>query len=144
MNKTYPKNDDIADLLSRIADLLEAQDANRYRVKAYRRASSVISELESSATEITLSDDGQKLEDLPDIGRSIAGAVREYVHTGRSGLLERLEGQISAEDLFATVPAIGEELAHRIHVELDIDTLEELELAAHDRRLERVSGIGHR
>jgi hypothetical protein len=144
MNKTYPKNDDIADLLSRIADLLEAQDANRYRVKAYRRASRVIFELKSSATEITLSDDGQKLEDLPDIGRSIAGAVREYVHTGRSGLLERLEGQISPEDLFTTIPGIGEELAHRIHVELDIYTLEELELAAHDRRLERVSGIGRR
>jgi DNA uptake protein ComE-like DNA-binding protein len=144
MKKGHPTNEDIADVLNRIADLLEAQDANRFRVNAYRRAAQVISDLNQAAAAMAVSGDGEKLEDLPDIGKSIAGAVREYVDTGRSGLLERLEGQISPEDLFTTVPGIGEELAHRIHVELEIDTLEELELAAHDRRLEKVSGIGHR
>lgn len=137
-------NEEIADLLIRIGDLLQAQDANRYRVNAYRRAARVISDLNKSAAAMAVSDHGKKLEDLPDIGPGIAGTVREYVETGRSGLLQRLEGQISPEDLFTTLPGIGEALAHRIHVELDIDTLEELELAAHDRRLEKVGGIGHR
>jgi hypothetical protein len=59
-------------------------------------------------------------------------------------MLERLEGQISPEDLFTTVPGIGEELAKRIHSELHIETLEELELAAHGGRLEKVQGIGNR
>jgi hypothetical protein len=144
MNKTYPKNKDIVDLLERIADLLEAQEANRYRFIAYRHAARVISELNNSVSEIVLSDDGRKLEDLPDIGKSIAGAIRQYVNTGHSGLLERLEGQISPEDLFTTIPGIGEKLAHRIHSELGIDTLEELELAVFDGRLQAVSGIGHR
>jgi len=144
MKKDYLTNKDIADLLYRIADLLEAQDANRYRVNAYRLAAQVISDLNQAAATMAVSDDGKKLEDLPNIGAGITGTVREYVKTGRSGLLERLEGQISPEDLFTTVPGLGEKLAHRIHVELDIDTLEELELAAHNRRLERVSGIGCR
>jgi len=65
-----------------------------------------------------------------------------------AGLLQsderHFEGQISPQELFTTVAGIGEALAHRIHVELDIETLEELELAAHDGRLERVSGIGRR
>ena len=139
-----PTNEEITGVLIRIADLLQAQDANRYRVNAYRRAAKVISDLDQSAAAMAVSDDGRKLEGLPDIGPSIAGAIRQYVETGRSGLLQRLEGQISPEDLFTTVPGIGEELARRIHVELDIDTLEELELAAHERRLEKVSGIGHR
>lgn len=139
-----PTNEEINGVLIRIADLLQAQDANRYRVNAYRRAAKVISDLDQSAAAMAVSDDGGKLEGLPDIGPSIAGAIREYVETGRSGLLQRLEGQISPEDLFTTVPGIGEKLARRIHVELDIDTLEELELAAHERRLEKVSGIGHR
>lgn len=139
-----PTNEEINGVLIRIADLLQAQDANRYRVNAYRRAAKVISDLDQSAAAMAVSDNGGKLEGLPDIGPSIAGAIREYVETGRSGLLQRLEGQISPEDLFTTVPGIGEELARRIHVELDIDTLEELELAAHERRLEKVSGIGHR
>jgi hypothetical protein len=137
-------NEDIADVLNRIADLLEAQDANPYRVNAYRRAAKVISDLNQSAADMALSNNGKKLLDLRDIGVSIAGAVQEYVETGRSGLLQRLERKISPDDLFTTVPGIGEELARRIHVELDIDTLEELELAAHDGRLEDVSGIGHR
>lgn len=84
------------------------------------------------------------LERLPGIGKSIASVIREYSLTGRIGMLERLEGQVSAEDLFATVPGIGEELATRIHRELHIDTLEELELAAHDGRLEEVPGFGER
>lgn len=140
----YPTNEEIADVLIRTADLLEAQDANRYRVNAYRRAAWVISNLSSSAAALAISDNEKKLEDLPDIGPSIGGAIREYVETGRSSLLQRLEGQISAEDLLTTIPGIGEKLAHRIHIELDIDTLEELELAAHDGRLGGVSGIGHR
>ncbi|MEJ2167976.1 MAG: helix-hairpin-helix domain-containing protein [Desulfobacterales bacterium] len=139
-----PTNEEIADVLIRIADLLEAQDANRYRVNAYRRAARVISDLNREAAAMAVSDNGKRLEGLPDIGPSIAGAVRDYVETGRSGLLQRLEGQISPEDLLTTVPGIGEELAHRIHGELGIDTLEELELAAHERRLEAVSGIGQR
>jgi DNA polymerase/3'-5' exonuclease PolX len=137
-------NDDIADMLVRIADLLEAQNANRYRVNAYRRAAKVILDLNQGAADLAVSDDDGRLEELPDIGPGIAGTVREYVATGRSGILERLEGQISPEDLLTTVPGIGEELARRIHVELGIDTLEELELACHDGRLEKVSGIGNR
>jgi len=144
MNPAAPKNEDIADVLGRIADLLEAQDADRYRVNAYRRAARVIYHLDQSAAKMTTSAADQRLEDLPGIGKSIAGSIRNYVHTGRSGLLERLEGQVSPDDLFTTVPGIGEELAHRIHKELDITTLEELELAAHDGILATVSGIGRR
>ena len=144
MKKIHPKNEDIAAVLNRIADLLEAQGANRYRVKAYRRGAQVVADLNQEAADLALEGEGRQLEDLPDIGPGIAGTAREYVHTGRSGLLELLEGQIAPEDLFTTVPGIGEELARHIHVELNIDTLEELELAAHDGRLERVDGIGQR
>jgi DNA polymerase/3'-5' exonuclease PolX len=143
MNKAYPANTDIADVLERIADLLEAQDANPYRVNAYRRGAKVISTLSRSTAEMA-SDDDQKLEDLPDIGKRIVAVVKEYADTGLSSMLERLENQISAEDLFTTVPGIGEALARRIHADLDVDTLEGLELAAYDGRLQTVAGIGHR
>ncbi|MGD9299925.1 MAG: helix-hairpin-helix domain-containing protein [Desulfobacterales bacterium] len=139
-----PTNHEIADVLARIADLLEAQDANRYRVGAYRRAAGTIRDLSQSIAEMAVSSADEKLTDLPDIGTSIAGAVKEYVKTGRSSLLERLEGRISSEELFTTVPGIGDKIARRIQRHLDIDTLEELELAAFDGRLKTVSGIGHR
>jgi hypothetical protein len=143
-NLPTPTNEDISDVLGRIADLLEAQDADPYRVNAYRRAAKVIFDLTQSAAGMATSGDDQKLEDLPNVGKSIAGAIRQYVNNGRSALLERLEGQIAPEGLLTTVPGIGEALAQRIHATLDIETLEELEIAAHDGRLKTVAGIGRR
>jgi DNA polymerase (family 10) len=144
METGYPANEEIADVLERVASLLEAQDANPYRVNAYRKAARLVGQSDRSIAKLVLSEEGEKLEDLPDIGKSIGGAIREFVHTGRLALLERLEGQVSPEDLFSTVPGIGEELAKRIHTHLHLDTLEELELAAHDGRLEKVPGLGDR
>lgn len=137
-------NEDVAETLERVADLLEAQDANPFRVRAYRNAVATLRELDRPVREL-LDEGGTKaLEELPGIGASLASAIRESVYTGRLGMLDRLEGQVSPEDLFTTVPGIGDELARRIHAELAIDTLEELELAAHDGRLEEVDGFGPR
>jgi len=144
MAERLPTNEEIADLLDRVAALLEAQDASSYRINAYRRAARRVARAEASISEMALREDAGRLEDLPDIGKSIGGAIREFVRSGRLGLLERLEGQVSPEDLFTTVPGIGDELAKRIHAKLHIETLEELELAAHDGRLEAVPGLGIR
>lgn len=140
----HPSNEEIALLLDRVAALLEAQDGSPYRVRAYRRASREMEQAGVSVADLALGRGERRLEDLPHIGRSIAGAVKEFVHTGRLGLLDRLEGQISPEDLFTTVPGIGEKLAGRIHGTLGVETLEDLEVAAHDGRLASVPGIGER
>jgi hypothetical protein len=138
------QNEDVADVFERVADLLEAQHASVFRVDAYRRAATTIRDLDRSVIGL-FSEGGQpKLLELPGIGPSLASAIDEVVHTGRLGLLERLEGQVSPEELFMTVPGIGETLAKKIHHELDIETLEDLELAAHDGRLEEVPGFGRR
>ncbi|MHC5010087.1 MAG: helix-hairpin-helix domain-containing protein [Planctomycetota bacterium] len=139
-----PDNGEIADLLERIADLLEAQDANPYRVRAYRNAASALRGTLPPVVDVLGAEGRRGLVALPAIGKSISAAIDEYVHTGRVGILDRLEGQVSPEDLFTTVPGIGDDLAHRIHEQLEIETLEELELAAHDGRLARVKGFGER
>jgi DNA polymerase (family 10) len=144
MELRHPTNQEIADVLERVAALLEAQDANPYRVNAYRKAARLVERSDRSLAHIAVAVEGEKLEDLPDIGKSIGGAIREFVHTGRLALLERLEGELSPEDLFTTLPGIGEELAKRIYSELHVETLEDLELAAHDGRLDKVPGMGHR
>jgi putative hydrolase len=61
---------------------------------------------------------------------------------GYSPVLERLRGESDAIRLFASVPGIGYRLAARLHDELGLDTLQELEAAAHDGRLEEVAGFG--
>jgi DNA polymerase/3'-5' exonuclease PolX len=137
-------NVEVADLLDRVADLLDAQDADVFRVRAYRRAAATVRTLDHSLFDLFEQEELKGLEALPAIGKSIAVSIAEFLQTGRLGLLDRLEGEVTAEDLFTTLPGIGEELAKRIHDELQVETLEDLEIAAHDGRLSRVFGIGRR
>lgn len=136
-------NASVAGTLERVADLLEAQAASPFRVQAYRSAARTLRTARPVAR-ILEQYGTEGLERLPGIGPSIASAIREIVETGHLGMLARLEGQLAPEDLFTTVPGIGEELATRIHRKLAVDTLEELEQAAHDGRLATVPGFGPR
>ena len=103
MSARAPRNEDVADALERVADLLEAQDESPYRVRAWRAgARSVRSQAEPVAA--LLAREGREgLDRLPSIGKSLAGAIAELVHTGRLRMLDRLEGEISPEDLFSLV-----------------------------------------
>jgi hypothetical protein len=139
-----PGNDEIADTLERLADLLEAQDANPFRVRAYRRGAATLRARPERIADRVARGGRASLEGLAGIGKTLASQIEELVHTGRLAFLERLEGQVSPEDLFTTVAGIGEELAARIHRELGLETLEELELAAHDGRLAGLPGFGAR
>jgi len=138
------ENADVADVLERVAYLLEGQQATWYRIAAYHRAGDALRSLVRPVADLVEEGGRRALLDLPGVGESLASAIDEIVHTGRLGLLERLEGQVSPEALFMTVPGIGETLAKNIHRQLGIETLEELELAAHDGRLEAVPGFGRR
>ena len=137
-------NEEIADALERISSLLDVQGASTYRVRAYQNAAATLRGLGTPASEVLESEGVKGLEALPGIGKSIASVISELFSTGRIALLERLEGQSSPEELFETVPGIGVKTAHRIHETLGIETLEELELAAHDGRLMSVDGLGRR
>lgn len=137
-------NEQIADVLEQVADRLEAQHANIYRVDSYRAGASVVRRHETSIQELALGEGREGLDALPQIGSSLSGSIDEIAHSGRLRLLERLDGKLSPVELFKTVPGIGEEFAERIHRGLDLDTLEELEVAAHDGRLDAVAGFGPR
>jgi len=139
-----PLNTRVAMRLEEMADLLEQQDANRFRVNAYRRAAASLAGLHRNVDEI-LDDEGREgLIALPDIGKGIATAIAEVVATGHWTQLERLRGNLDPVHLFQTVPGIGPELARHIHDGLHIDSLEALETAAHDGRLATVKGVGTR
>jgi len=144
MKSNQPTNTDIAAALDRIADLLHVQGANRFRVGAYRRAARQVRAQTRGLARWVLSEECSQLETLPDIGKRIAAIICEFVHKGKIGLLERLEGEVSPKDRFRTVPTIGPELSRRICSTLDIETLEELEMAAHSGQIEAVPGIGRR
>jgi putative hydrolase len=137
-------NETIAERLREAADLLEEQQANPFRVHAYRRAAQTIADLPDGIDSLFARAGMNGLEALPGIGPSLAAAIAEMVRTGRWAQLERLRGTAEPEKLFRTVPGIGPALARRLHDTLHVDTLAALETAAHDGRLESVPGIGRR
>jgi putative hydrolase len=143
-NVTADLNRRIASKLEEAAELLETQGANPFRVGAYRRAAATVVSLERDVADILEQEGLAGLTALPTIGKGIASAIWEMVRTGRWSQLERWRGSLEPEALLRTVPGIGPALAKNIHDELHIDTLEQLEAAAWDGRLDGVTGIGRR
>lgn len=139
-----PFNTQVCMKLEEMAELLEQQNANPFRIRAYRHAAISLSGLQQDLAEIFQQEGNKGLQTLPGVGRGIANAIAEIITTGRWAQLERLRGSLDPVHLFQTVPGIGPDLAERIHEELHIDTLEALENAAFDGTLEKIKGIGNR
>lgn len=137
-------NAQIAERLRFMADLREQQGDNGFRVQAYRRAADTLERLEEPVDAILAQKGREGLMALDGVGAGIAAAIGEMASTGRWAQLERLQGVLEPEQLFRSLPGIGPKLAARLHDELEIETLEQLEMAAHDGRLERVAGVGAR
>jgi hypothetical protein len=138
------ENQAIADLLAEMAALLRAQESTPFRAAAYQKACEQIRHLDRGLRTILQVEGIQGLDQIPGVGRGIASAIAEILATGRWAQLDRLRGSADPEALLQTVPGIGPDLARRIHDELNIDSLQGLEVAAHDGRLARLRGFGKR
>jgi len=134
-------NQEITDNLNKIADLLEVQGASPFRVNAYRNAANMVDSLNQPVSEIVERKGIDGLLAIPGIGEGIARSIVEYVVMGRMSRLESLQGGHDPVALFETIPGIGPTLAHRIIERLHIDSLEALEVAAHNKRLATVRGF---
>jgi len=135
-------NVDIAQMLDRIAELLEYENANPFRVRAYREGAQTIRHANHPVADFIRHNQSEKLDALPHVGSGITAVVGEYVTSGKSTLLDELEAKASPEAVIAKVPGIGKELAGRIVEQLHIKTLPELEQAAHNGELAAVEGFG--
>ncbi len=135
------ENETIAGWLDEIAAVLAAQSANVFRVRAYRRAADVLRTMTVPVSQL-LASQGEGLEAVRGIGPRLARTIRDIVTHGYSPILQRLRGDTDPMRLFTTVPGIGPRLAARLHDELGLDTLHQLENAAYDGRLDGIAGFG--
>lgn len=131
----------VASVLDRVASLLGAQQASPFRVQAWQHAAGTVRALERPVDELVRAGEEGT---LGGIGPNLRVAIGEIVQTGRLGLLDRLEGELGEDALFATIPGIGPTLARRLVRALDVHTLEALEIALEAGRLDAVPGIGPR
>lgn len=135
-------NDEMARLFRQAAGLLEAQHADAYRVRAYRQAADALERMNEPASVVYRRQGLPGLVALPTIGRVLGLAIADVVDVGRWRWLDRLQGTIDPEKVLQTVGGIGPTFAAKIHDELGIESLEELEHAAHDGRLSTIDGFG--
>jgi hypothetical protein len=140
----FPVNEFVATRLREAADLLAAQQDNPFRAGAYRQASNSIASLDHSVEELLRQGGVEVLDRIPHVGKGIAAAIAEMATTGRWAYLQRLRGSAEPEDVFCAVPGVGPKLARRLHEELNVATLEQLEAALADPKLAAPKGLGER
>jgi putative hydrolase len=130
-----------AGILRDCAELLGRQNANPFRVNAYIRAAQTLESLCTDVRDILRDEGIDGLMQLPAIGQGLASSIAEITRTGRLSQVDRLRDSADPEVVFQTVPGIGPSLARVIHDSLQVETLEALEVAAHDGRLVSAKGI---
>ena len=134
-------NADIAAKFNRMADLLEIEGANPFRVRAYRRAAATIEDLPTSV--VSMLEAGEDLDDLPGIGADLAGKIKEICATGHSLALERVEVRTPASLAELTaMPGLGPKRVQLIHERLGINTVEDLAKAAKAGKLRGLPRFG--
>jgi len=136
-------NRQIAEALSSIAALLESQNANPYRIQAYRNAARGVLELHESAAEIIRR--GAILP-VPGLGRRLQFRIAEFIHTGTMTFYNDLFMQSlpPAVRRLMTIEHVGPRTAIRLYEELGIQTPEQLWWAAHQQRIRTLRGFGVR
>jgi hypothetical protein len=137
-------NQQIAGRLEEAARLLRDQGADPYRVNAYRRAAVTLRTAPVAVDALFREKGLDGLMELRGVGETIARAIRELLVHGRLPMLDRLRGESDPVALLASVPGIGRRLAGRLHDELGLETLADLEAAAHDGRLDTIAGFGEK
>src|SRR5581483_5529477 len=136
------ENIEIAKVFDEVADLLEIQGGNPFRVRAYRNAARTIGTLGTSV-EALLADNGRALQELPGIGADLAGKISGLCRTGELPLLAHLTRK-TPESLVAMlrIPGVGPKRAQLIYKKLHVKTLPELEKAARAGQLAGLRGMG--
>ena len=145
MTPIGPTNIELAEALEQMAEVLLRQgEPNPYRVQAYMQAAGTIRDLPGPVAHLYGEDGRDALMSLPGVGVNLAHHIAQYIESGRIGLRDRLLRADDPATLLATVPGISPRLAQRLVVELGIESLAELERAAHDGRLQDLDGLGPR
>src|SRR5687768_14729951 len=136
-------NADIAAIFEEIADLLEIEGANPFRIRAYRNAARMIGELSTEA--YALLEDDEDLTRIPGVGRDLAAKIDEIIRTGNCSLLERLHTELPpAVTELLKVPGLGPKRVRHLYHDLDVQTVGQLYRAARDGRIRALPGFGEK
>ena len=136
-------NADIAAIFEEIANLLEIEGANPFRIRAYRNAARTIGELSTEAYVMVEKD--EDLTRFPGIGHDLSEKIKEITSTGHCALLDRLRTELPpAVTELLRVPGLGPKRVRHLYHDLDVQTVEQLYSAARQGRIRALAGFGEK
>ncbi len=137
------QNEDIAHAFEEIADLLEIEGANPFRVRAYRNGARAVRGL-GQELKILIAQ-GEDLSKVSGIGKALAAKIHEYLETGRLKALDKLHREVpeSLEEVLR-IPGLGPKRVKILYHQLGIQNLRELETAARAGMVRELAGFGPR
>lgn len=137
------ENLDVARMLTLLADLLEIQGANPFRIRAYRNAVNTVNGLSRPLHDMVAA--GEDLTELPGIGENVAAHIVELLETGSIDRLREVEAEIprSLVELMS-LEGVGPKKAKKLYDELGVRTVDDLERELDTGRVEELEGFGAR
>jgi DNA polymerase (family 10) len=136
-------NADIADIFDEIADYLEIEGDNPFRIRAYRNAARTVRGLGTELKDMVVRN--EDLTELPGIGKELAAKIHEILTTGTARALTRLRRRIPSTVVeILKLPGLGPKRVRTLYHDLDILTLEQLTQAAQQGRIRALAGFGAR
>lgn len=137
------ENKGIADIFTEIADILDIQGENPFRVRSYRNAARTIADLSRSVPAMIAAQ--EKLEEIPGIGKSLQEKIEEIVSTGKCSFLEELRAKVPAGlTELLKLEGLGPKKVKLLYEELGVDSVDRLEKAAQAGKLRDLAGMGQR
>ena len=136
-------NADIAAVFEEIADLLEIEGENPFRIRAYRNAARMVGEYPKDLK--SLIDRGEELPKIPGIGADLAAKIREIAATGTCALAERLHKELpAAVTELLRIPGLGPKRVKALHEKLKVNALADLERALRAGKVRALPGFGEK
>lgn len=144
ISKTMPiQNADIADIFTQVANLLEIEGANPFRVRAYRNAARTVQSLPRNVADMV--EAGEDLSKLPGIGKDLAEKIAEIVDTGRLKLLQELQGRTPAElNELMNISGLGPKRVAKLYHGLGVTNRSKLKAAAEMKKIRALEGFGEK
>lgn len=136
-------NSEIAELFNRLADLLEVENANPFRIRAYRNAARVVGGYSKSMADLLA--EGQDLSKLPGIGKDLADKIKTITETGRLPLLEQVQARTPATlSELMKIEGLGPRRVKILYEQLHITGPEDLKRAARSGQIRELEGFGRK
>ena len=136
-------NSVIAEIFSRVADILEIEGANTFRVRAYRNAADIIGRMPNNIADMVKND--EPLTKIHGIGPDLAEKIKEIVETGNLKQLKEIEQRTPSEMVrLLKIGGLGPRRVMTLYVELGVKNVKDLQKAAEQGKIRALSGFGEK